>query len=122
MADPVSEYSWIKDVVQFGALGIVAFGAYVLLTKTWPSLLATFTKEIESQRQLHAATLDQRSKEFTQVLESQRKDFISELQAERESNVAATERLTNIFREQQKELIQMRCLRPSCENRVPASS
>lgn len=107
----MDEYYWIKDAVQFGALGIVAFGAHQLLTKTFPGLVATFTHEIQSQRSLHAETLD-----------NQRKDFLAELQAERASNVAASQLLLTTFREQQKELLQMRCLRMDCANRLPPES
>jgi len=99
----VNEYAWIKDATQFGALGIVAFGAHFLLTKTFPGLVATFTSEIQAQRTLHAATMD-----------NQRRDFLAELQAERASNIAASQLMLATFRDQQKELLQMRCLRPAC--------
>lgn len=103
----MEEYSWIKDATQFGALSIVAFGAHFLLTKTFPGLVATFTSEIQAQRTLHA-----------QVMENQRKDFLGELQAERASNVSSHQLLLATFRDQQKDLLQMRCLRSDCTSRV----
>lgn len=113
----MEEYLWIKDAINGSALVIVAFGAHQLLTKTFPSLVATFTSEIKAQRDLHALTLDKHNQQYTQTLENQRKDFLSELQAERASNIVASERMGTIYREQQKELIQMRCLRIDCAKR-----
>jgi len=107
----VNEFVWIKDLANIGALGIVAFGAHYLLSKTWPSLVEKFTVELKEQRVLHM-----------KAIEDQRKDFLNELTAERESNVREHERTIAIFREQQKELLTMRCLNNACASRLNPSN
>lgn len=114
----VNEFVWIKDLANVGALGVVAFGAHYLLSKTWPSLVEKFTIELKDQRTLHMKAMEDRNSQFLSVLENQRRDFLAELTAERDSNVKEHERTIAIFREQQKELLTMRCLNNACMTRV----
>ncbi len=87
MIDP-----WVQLIVQLGALGIVAFGAHYVLTKTIPGMLVLFTSELKEQRTLHTAELKSQREAhnsteifnqsaFLRTLTEQRTDFRAAIDA-----------------------------------------
>lgn len=66
---------WLQAVIQLGCLGIVAFGAHHVLTKTIPSMQAVFLSELKEQRTLHNTTEATSQAAFLKALDAQRSDF-----------------------------------------------
>lgn len=74
LADVMAE-PWLQAVIQLGCLGIVAFGAHHVLTKTFPGQQNMFLSELKEQRTLHNVTEQAAQEAFLAALEAQRKDF-----------------------------------------------
>jgi hypothetical protein len=66
---------WLQGVIQLGCLGIVAFGAHHVLTKTIPKMQDLFVSEIKAQRDLHNETEKGAQTAFINALNAQRVDF-----------------------------------------------
>jgi predicted nucleic acid-binding protein len=66
---------WLQAVIQLGCLGIVAFGAHHVLTKTIPGMQAVFLSELKEQRTLHNQTEVASQAAFLKALDAQRMDF-----------------------------------------------
>lgn len=72
--DPIVD-PWLQAAIQLGCLGIVAFGAHYVLTKSIPTMQSMFVDELKAQRELHNSTEKDAQIAFINALNAQRVDF-----------------------------------------------
>lgn len=69
----------LNAIVQYGALGLLAFIVVHLMNKTVPQMLNSFKEELQQQREVHVEQDKRREEAFTKTLDGQRKDFREEV-------------------------------------------
>lgn len=69
----------LNAIVQYGALGLLAFIVVHLMNKTVPQMLDAFKAELQQQREVHVEQDKRREEAFTRTLDGQRKDFREEV-------------------------------------------
>lgn len=69
----------LNAIIQYGALGLLAFIVVHLMNKTVPQMLNSFKEELQQQREVHVEQDKRREEAFTKTLDGQRKDFREEV-------------------------------------------
>jgi hypothetical protein len=85
----------LNAIIQYGALGLLAFIIVHLLKTALPQMLDSFKEELQQQREVHVEQDKRREEAFTKTLEGQRKDFREEVALLRVTMEKVTERKHN---------------------------
>lgn len=89
----------IEAVLQFGAFGVLCMLVLHVFRHTIPRLAKGYEANLKAERESNVEQLAQARKDYKEMLNAQRTDFIAEMRLERASNEHKLEELTKAVQE-----------------------